>query len=180
MRLYEFTNQTVDEMLSEIDRQGFLKGLGAAAATASIGNAKAGILPKQYKVRGEHGVEARVIAWSEKGAIEKAQKDPKFRNELFKNATAELVSDTELGKEKLNRDSALNSQSPEEIRNKVYKLKSGMPDFEVRSLLGPPTDKKLSTVQGKEQEHEIQNWLYPGGLVIVFANGHIFQIKTKK
>lgn len=36
MRLYEFTNQSIEEMLAEIDRRGFLKGLGAAAATAAI------------------------------------------------------------------------------------------------------------------------------------------------
>ena len=36
MRLYEFTGKTIEEMLAEIDRRGFLKGLGAAAATAAI------------------------------------------------------------------------------------------------------------------------------------------------
>ena len=36
MRLYEFTNQSIEEMLAEIDRRGFLKGLGAAAATAAV------------------------------------------------------------------------------------------------------------------------------------------------
>ena len=36
MRLYEFTGTTIEEMLAEIDRRGFLKGLGAAAATAAI------------------------------------------------------------------------------------------------------------------------------------------------
>ena len=35
MRLYEFTGTTIEEMLAEIDRRGFLKGLGAAAATAA-------------------------------------------------------------------------------------------------------------------------------------------------
>jgi hypothetical protein len=36
MRLYEFTGKTIQEMLAEIDRRGFLKGLGAAAATAAV------------------------------------------------------------------------------------------------------------------------------------------------
>jgi hypothetical protein len=36
MRLYEFTGKTIEEMLAEIDRRGFLKGLGAAAATAAV------------------------------------------------------------------------------------------------------------------------------------------------
>ena len=37
MKLYEFTNQTIEEMLAEIDRRGFLKGLGAAAGLAALG-----------------------------------------------------------------------------------------------------------------------------------------------
>ena len=36
MRLHEFTGKTIEEILAEIDRRGFLKGLGAAAATAAI------------------------------------------------------------------------------------------------------------------------------------------------
>lgn len=36
MRLYEFTGKTIEEILAEIDRRGFLKGLGAAAATAVV------------------------------------------------------------------------------------------------------------------------------------------------
>lgn len=36
MRLYEFTGLTTEEILSELDRRGFLKGLGAAAATAAV------------------------------------------------------------------------------------------------------------------------------------------------
>jgi hypothetical protein len=37
MRLYEFTGRTIEEMLAEIDRRGFLKGLGAAAGLAALG-----------------------------------------------------------------------------------------------------------------------------------------------
>lgn len=36
MRLQEVSGLTTDEMLAEIDRRGFLKGLGAAAATAAV------------------------------------------------------------------------------------------------------------------------------------------------
>lgn len=179
MRLYEFIGSTIEETLTEIGRRDFLKGLGATAATVATGSSKAGILPDMYKVKGAHGVETQVLAWSEKGAIEKAQNDPKLRNELFKNATAELVSKDELDKQTANRKSALDSKPPEEIKNQIHKLKLGMPDFEVRSLLGPPINKKLSKVQGREQEHEVQHWHYPG-FVIIFANGHIFQIKANK
>ena len=37
MRLYEFTGKTIEEMLAEIDRRGFLKGLGAAAISGTVG-----------------------------------------------------------------------------------------------------------------------------------------------
>ena len=38
MRLYEFTNQSIEEMLAEIDRRGFLKGLGAATISGTVGS----------------------------------------------------------------------------------------------------------------------------------------------
>jgi len=181
MRLYEFTGRTIEEMLAEIDRRGFLKGLGATAATAAVPSiSKAGIIPDQYIVKGSHGVEAHILAWSEKGAIEKAQNDPKYRNELFKNATARKTSDAELNKQEINRKAALDPKSDDEIKSQLNKLKAGMPDFEVRSLLGPPIDKKLSTVRGIKQEHEIQIWYYPKGLKITFANGHIFKMNIDK
>ena len=38
MRLYEFTGKTIEEMLAEIDRRGFLKGLGAATISGTVGS----------------------------------------------------------------------------------------------------------------------------------------------
>jgi hypothetical protein len=160
-------NKTNEEEIDEINRRGFLKGLGAGAAAGYIG--KKINDTEVYVVKGYGGTSVSVYATSPEDAINNVLNDKTYNPALFKNATATLIPRTEIEKQDQINKSYDKKLNPDELRQRLHNISIGDPDFSVRRWIGSPDSVRKHQVNGTEY----QFWYYDGGLSLDFFDGNL-------
>ncbi len=160
-------NKTNEEEIDEINRRGFLKGLGAGAAAGYIG--KKINDTEVYVVKGYGGTSVSVYATSPEDAINNVLNDKTYNPALFKNATATLIPRTEIEKQDQINKSYDKKLNPDELRQRLHNISVGDPDFSVRRWIGSPDSVRKHQVNGTEY----QFWYYNGGLSLDFFDGKL-------
>lgn len=162
MRLYEFTGRTIEEMLAEIDRRGFLKGLGATALAGAGIQAVKGMpdsspTKKLYTVFGDGKYIAQIEATSEKEAEQQIKSNSKYKTTQYRVISAHVADPYGAG-------GTQKWSAPKQTKS-IRNVSIGNTESDVYSKAGTPNKKSVNSSSNREAwwYNDGVIWMKPGG-----------------